>query len=196
MKKGAIELSANFIVVLVLSAVLMVGGFILMKNVFTKTTEIRATLDQQTENEIENMLSSGSKVAIPFSTKEAEKGKLVTFGIGILNILPENVGSSNENKFKVSIQFKEAFDKTKKSITDVAKNIPNKPPESWLQYSTDHVIKKNENKKLAVGIKIPKEAPSGDYIFNVEITYNDPAAPPSDPQWKSYDSIRKIIVKV
>ncbi|MBN1157541.1 hypothetical protein JXA85_08025 [Candidatus Woesearchaeota archaeon] len=191
MKKGAIELSANFIVVLALSAVLIVGGFILIKNIFTKTIDIKETLDEQTELEIENMLSSGAKVAIPFSTKEAEKGKLVTFGIGILNIL--KVGSSDQNQFSVSILFKEAYSGKNELTQTVLTKYPN--TSSWLQYSNDHIIKKNENKKVAVGIKIPKDVPSGDYIFNVEIKYSDPSIPPPNGPWMRYDDIRKIIVK-
>ncbi len=185
MKHGAIELSANFIVVLVLSAALMVSGFILIKNVFSKTMEMKETLDKKTESDIEDMLSSGSKVAIPFSTKEAKKGKLVTFGIGILNILP---GSSTSDQFNVEIKFNATYGMAKNDIT--ADVLP-KNPDSWLMYSKDiQEINKNQDHNMAVGIKTRKDIPSGDYIFNVNVSYKD------GNEWKPYDDLRKIIVKV
>jgi hypothetical protein len=179
MKKAAIELSANFIIVMVLSAALMVGGFFLIKNLFFSVKEIQLSLTQETDAQIEQMLSSGSRVAIPISTKEAERGKLTVFGLGILN------SAGGFDDFKFEVKFSAAYDTGKELIHPTN-------PDSWLAYSGGiKRINKNEDQKFAIGIKVPKNgAPSGEYVFNVNVSQLNSGS------WQPYDDLRKIVIKI
>jgi hypothetical protein len=189
MKKAAIELSANFIVVMILSAALMVGGFFLVKNLFISATGIQEDLDMKTMNEMERLISSGARVAIPFSAQDVKPGKVNFFGLGILNELPANNDSGDSDTFNVSVVFSDAFNGNNPvPLEEIS-------PDSWIIYSkSQFAIKKKEQYSVPIGIKVTKGTPSGSYIFNVEVKYKNTATTPS--VWKEYDKKKKITVNV
>ena len=72
--KTGIELSINFIVVVILSVVILSIGLVLVRTFFAKTTEIKSSLDDQTKSKITEMLSFGEITAMPFNKKQIFAG--------------------------------------------------------------------------------------------------------------------------
>ena len=68
-RKG-IELSINFIVMLILALAVFSGGIMFATKFFGHAEKVRASMDAQTEKQIEKLLDSGSPVVIPINTKE------------------------------------------------------------------------------------------------------------------------------
>ncbi len=82
--KRGIELSINFIVMLMLALATFSGGLVFASKFFGHAEKVRGTLDAQTEKQIEKLLDSGSPVVIPINTKEIFRKKFGTFAIGVL----------------------------------------------------------------------------------------------------------------
>lgn len=85
--KRAIELSINFIVMLIIGIALFGFGIQFLAKFFSGTQKMKAQLDTQTQARIESLLDQGSRVAIPLNSKTIEIGKSDIFGLGILNVL-------------------------------------------------------------------------------------------------------------
>ncbi|MBI2138892.1 hypothetical protein HYU13_04840 [Candidatus Woesearchaeota archaeon] len=205
MKRGAIELSTNFLVIMIISLVIFGSSLALTKKFFGKASDIKQLYDEKTESEIERLLDDGSRVAIPFDKKRIPNGEFATFGIGILNAL--NIGV--ENNFRLRIRFKSAFDKNNQQIcTNPASCAPN----AWLRTADgipdsdgiyiDKSIKNNQQQKVILGVEV-KNAPAGTYIFDIKVCYNVPSGtipPPSDCTESgypfAYDSLKKVYVEV
>ncbi len=83
-KKG-IELSVNFIVVLILAIVTLSMGIVLTYNIFSKAYKMKTDIDAQTKSQINSLLDSGEQVAIPVYRIKVRPGKSDVFGLGILN---------------------------------------------------------------------------------------------------------------
>jgi hypothetical protein len=101
-KKG-IELSINFIVILIISLIIFVGGLAFTNKFMKLAIDRKAELDQQTEYEIEQLLADGAPVAIPHNKKTTKIGKSLLFGLGINNIHRE------PRNFYVIMNFSKAF---------------------------------------------------------------------------------------
>ncbi|MDP2750524.1 MAG: hypothetical protein Q8O89_06860 [Nanoarchaeota archaeon] len=84
--KRAIELSVNFIVVLILAIVTFSLAIGLTYNMFSKAYKLKADIDSDTKSQILSLLDSGEKVAIPANRASIQSGKNEVFGLGILNI--------------------------------------------------------------------------------------------------------------
>src|SRR3989338_1661935 len=86
--KGAIELSVNTLVVVIISLVILAGGITLLYKFIAGAEEIKADLDARTTEELERLLvQQGKKVALPLHVADVERGKTHVFGLGILNAL-------------------------------------------------------------------------------------------------------------
>jgi hypothetical protein len=178
-KKG-IELSINFIVMLILAVAVFAGGLMFAAKFFGQAEKMRGNLDAQTEKQIEKLLDSGSPVVLPLSTKEIFRSKFETFGVGVL--------AQNSGKYTLTVTYKDAFKKDKTRITLNAQD--------WLNIAmTEMALKKNEKGKFLVGVMVPREAESGTYLFEVSVGFksdNPPEPPDKDP----YDAPLQMIVKV
>jgi len=93
MNKKGLELSINFIVILIFCVIVLVFGLSLAKNMFSEANEFKGEVDKNTKREIESLLSSGQRVAIPLNTAKMNNGDTKAFGLGILNTL------ENKDKF-------------------------------------------------------------------------------------------------
>ena len=162
MNKRAIQLSVNFLVIIILSLAMLLMGILFFRKMFTGATELKANLDSQTEQELENLLIAGERVAIPFTKKEVRAGKTAVFGLGILNIL------GSDHNFVIYIKC------SKKIPGDVpcSKIIPSGTD---IIYRTPLSIENNEQYKMPLVIKAPSE--KGTYIIDVRICHDDPTEP-------------------
>ncbi|MBR9690188.1 hypothetical protein GOV08_00715 [Candidatus Woesearchaeota archaeon] len=88
MNKKAIEISINFIVMLILTIIIFSFSIIIAKKILYKTTELHEGMSKQTEERLQALITSGNEeVEIAFDTKEIKPGKTADFGIAILNTL-------------------------------------------------------------------------------------------------------------
>lgn len=92
--KKAMELSINFIVMLVLAIVTFSLAIYLTYSIFAKSYQFKSDVDAQTKAQIRNLLDSGEKVAIPVGTLDIRNGKGDVFGLGIINT--ESGGTNTE----------------------------------------------------------------------------------------------------
>lgn len=166
MNKKGIELSINFIVILIISIIIFTGSIYMTKKFFSKAEEIRKDLDSGTEDQIYSLLSDGSKVAIPVSRKDIKRGKSDVFGLGIYNVLKD------EATFEVMIVFSKAYDRDETVILN--SNQGDYINEKWI-FSDARQYTLQNNEKVAVPIlvkvdgKITEDVATkkGTYIFNV-----------------------------
>ncbi|MBW2997055.1 hypothetical protein KY349_01800 [Candidatus Woesearchaeota archaeon] len=178
--KRGIELSINFIVMLVLAIAVFAGGLVFASKFFGHAEKVRGNLESQTERQIEKLLDSGSPVVMPISTKEVFRNKFETFGLGVL--------ARFSGKYTVSIDFDQAFKKDKSQITNIY-------AQDWIQLPTSEmVLQKNEKGKFLIGIQVPDDAEKGTYIFKVKVSYEDLENPTNNID--EYDNPLQMIVKV
>lgn len=89
MKKG-VELAVNFLVVFILMIVVLGLGLTLFFKLKAGTEKINQDVSDEMRRQIEeSMISSGSKVMIPFVVKDVPVGKSGYFLIGIENVLDQ-----------------------------------------------------------------------------------------------------------
>jgi hypothetical protein len=150
--KRGIELSINFIVMLVLAIAVFIGGLIFASKFFGHAEKVRGSLDSQTERQIEKLLDSGSPVVMPISTKEINKNKFDTFGLGVL--------ASETGEYTMKIDRGTAYDKDKEPLTnDLKLDTP-------LTFQT---IEKHDKGKFLIGVQVPKDSDRGTYLFKVTV---------------------------
>ena len=86
-RKGAIELSANFIVVIIISFVILVGGISIFFKLKASAQNYVDTVDKQTQDNIKSiMLSNNYRVAVYPRDLTLKSGDGEQVGIGITNI--------------------------------------------------------------------------------------------------------------
>lgn len=197
-KKATFQLTLNFLVIIIISLVVFGFSVYLIKKFFTHAETIKMTYDERTEKEIERLLDDGSRIAIPFDKKTIHNGEFKTFGIGILNML--NIGPSDN--FRVNISFNKAFDKRNNELCNINKGDTVKcgSPGTWLQTTTgvgdvsgaviEKRIKNYEQEKFLLGVDV-KGAPSGTYIFDLNVDYQNQSG-----NWNPYDTLHKLYVDV
>lgn len=164
-KKG-FQLTATFLVILILTIVIFTGAIYFTQRFFSTAEEMRATIDRQTEAEIESLLfQEGSLVALPRFKKTIQRGKQGNFGLGVRNILEKT-----EN-FYVLVSFSRAFSPDEEVITTTDSDYIDT---KWLLYNPGpYRIANNEfemipilanvDLSMAEGVSTQK----GTYSFNI-----------------------------
>ena len=176
MKRGAIGLAINMIVIIILSIVILGLGIAFLQSIMGGANDLKADLDAQTSNELERlMMDQNKKVAVPLNTATLFGGDSHVFGVGILNIL-------DDRGFSISIeQTKYIDDNDDIDTTDSSGN-------DWLLYNTEMIqIAQNDHHKEGVLVSVPKDAGRGTYIFDVSV---------KDDTGALYDNIKKFYVEV
>jgi len=85
-KRAAIELSANFIVVIVISIVILAGGLTLFYKLRDNAQSYVDAIDSQTDDQLKSMmLSNNYKVAIYPNDITLDNGESQMIGIGVMN---------------------------------------------------------------------------------------------------------------
>ena len=167
-KKGAIGLSINTLVVVIISIVILAGGMAFLYKLIGGAEDIKTQIDQKTDQQLESLLvNQGQQVALPLHVATVERGDNHVFGIGILNINP------NINSFKIEITLSKLVDPSGKetSLTDSEKSAI--VLESLLYNQEFLIIKESEHHKEGIFVTIPTNKPVGTYIFNAKIFDSD-----------------------
>ena len=164
-KKG-FQLTATFLVILILTIVIFTGAIYFTQRFFSTAEQMRATIDRQTEAEIENLLfQEGSLVAMPLFKKSITRGKQDTFGLGIRNILEKT-----EN-FYVLVSFSKGFTLEEEVIPTTDSEYINT---KWLLYNPGpYQIANNEFQMIPILTSVDLSmaegvgTQTGTYSFNV-----------------------------
>ena len=151
MKKASIELSVNFIVVMIISIVLLGIGVKLMADFINKAHNMEIQVSEQNKEQMRKILYDGSLVSSYPSSVTLNRGEYADFGIGIYNKL------GSDQTFSISID----------------KVAPESGPEPTLDYRRGRPIPiKNNELYTDIGIRItvPKSTPpKTTYIYNVYV---------------------------
>ncbi len=175
MDKKGIELSINFIVIIILALTIFLFGARFIYKLATEATELESLTFEELDKRIGNLIcESSEKVCIGNDRKMIKRGKLGVFSLKIINIL-------DTQNFEIVVTPSGGFDKDGNPITNNLFIFP------ATRTVTD--LKRNSDITLGIGIEVPKDAESGTHIFNVDVQ-----APSILP--KKYSSIQKIYVVV
>lgn len=166
MKKGAIDLSMNVLVTIIISLVILGSGITLLYNFIGGAEELKAELDQRTAQELERLLvDQGERVALPLHAATVLRGENHVFGIGILNI------KDGVTDFQIMVDLSDAFDKQNELIVTSTIDL-----NQWIFYDESiFSLDANEHQKEAILVTVPKDAVPGKYVF-VATVVNPPCA--------------------
>ena len=172
-KKG-FETSIGFIVILIITLVIFASSIAIIRNFFTTTNTIQTSLTTDAQQQIEELLSSGTSVAIVPSTIETSTGKQQAIGAGWVN-------TGALEQFYVVIGFRTAFnlDDTPMGCSSCANSDkPNaQTVNKWLLYDTGKAsaynLARGERKTVKVlvnpGFQMDDniQTQHGLYVYNV-----------------------------
>jgi hypothetical protein len=104
MKKGAIELSIGTIVIVVLAMSMLILGLVLVKNIFSGSTDNILIMNEKTKDEINKLFVEDKKTVVYLSNQIAkiEQGEDWGIAFGIKN-LEEGTAESSEFTYEVKI---------------------------------------------------------------------------------------------
>ena len=160
-KKG-IELSMNFIVILIISIIIFGFGVRFIYTLSSKATELQGLTLGELDDRIGNLICEGSdRVCVGQDKKTIQRGKFDVFGLKIINIL------DNEKEFSIEIKPTSSlflgFQKDKSQI-------PPDKPLTVIPQLRPATIEKNEERNFGIGVQVPSDAVAGTYIFNINVT--------------------------
>ena len=144
MNKKGIELSVNFLVVIIISIDIIGFSVYILTTVVGRAGELSRMTQEDLNKRIETLQCTGI-VCFAVNYKEIKRGEFDIFGLKIFN-------TGAEAEFSLDI-------------------APVKPGLSFVPESGETFrIGGNEEKRIGIGIEVPKNATSGIYIFNIGVT--------------------------
>ncbi len=160
--KRSIELSLNFLVIIIISIVIFGFGMVFLSSLASQAEDIRKLSINQIDERISSLICEGSdRVCIAVTSKNIQRNKFDIFGIKIFNIL-----ESQEFQIEVKPSNPLGFKQDNTPITG--------PPLIINPPSRTIYIGQNEEKEIGIGVQVPSNAPvGGTYILNVEIKTSD-----------------------
>lgn len=178
--KKAIELSVNFLVIMIIAITVFGMGIRMTYKLMTKAEEIREDVDESTQREIEEALTSGQIVSIPINHKKVRLAKSASFGLGIFN-------TGDIQSFIIDMIFEKAFGTDREDISSTVIES------DWIKTSFGPFdLNKNENKVIGLPVRVPRKSGDvvtlpGTYIFKIEV---------KDGNGNRYGNVQKIYVEV
>ena len=119
-------------------------------------------------------------MALPLHTASIDRGENHVFGIGILNILPDN------DQFIITIEISQVINVEEDDIKSSALAASN--PNKWLLFNNEPLkIKENENIKEEILVNVPEDAMIGTYVYSARVY---------DANNEKYGSTQRFIVTV
>ena len=161
LNKKAIELSLNFLVILIISIIIFGFGIRFISKLSSTATDLQDLTIGELDQRIGNLICEGSdRVCVGIDRKTIKRTKFDVFGLKIVNIL-------DSQNFDVIVSRP-----TPPSPSGYTKNKQEIPTDNliWSPRIRPSVfIEKNEEKVLGIGVQVPADAVPGTYIFNVKI---------------------------
>ncbi|HLC60849.1 MAG TPA: hypothetical protein VJJ52_05470 [Candidatus Nanoarchaeia archaeon] len=178
LKKGAIELSVNFLVIIIISIVIFGFGVYFIAKLSATATDLTQLTASELDQKIANLVCEGfDRVCIGTEKKVIHKKKFDVFGIKIFNVLPTQ-------NFEITVN--PPTDKLGISYSNTP--IPLTSPQLIVNPASRSVsISQNEEKDIGIGVQVQPNPVPGIYILNVEIKSQNGA---------QYTPIQKLYVEV
>ncbi len=158
LNKKSIELSLNFLVVIILTLVIFGFGVLFISKLSKEVTDIRELTFKDLDEKISDLACDGSaRVCIGTDRKTIQKKSYDIFGVKIVNVI-------NDQNFEITVSYPNPLGYKKD-------NTPITNPPLILNPTAPRTvaIKKNEEAKIGIAVEVPANAISGTYIFNVQI---------------------------
>jgi hypothetical protein len=156
-KRAAIELSANFLVIIIISIVILAAGITLFFKLKGNAQAYVDKLDSQTEDRIKSMmLSSDQRVIVYPGSISLSPNDAKLVGLGIMNI------NTDDRKFTVDITVKHY------ATADATSDSP-----SGTFYDIapgDISIPANTQVVKGILLRMPKDASKGEYVYTITVT--------------------------
>lgn len=201
MNRKAFQLSINMLVVLILGLVLLGVGVGIFSQAYTKAIDIKKDVDFESQKQLQKLLQDDI-IAVPFATKDANRGESVVYNIGLKNEL----GKTKFFRVLVVYRGSSAYDPDKDPFHPVRNNAdvqsihdgdnfcsgqdcPAACGQDWVLMGPDDTrfkLENNAEKLFPINIVVPKTASDGagkklalakgQYVFNMYICASDTAA--------------------
>jgi uncharacterized protein (UPF0333 family) len=158
-RKGAIELSVNFIIVIILSIVVLVSGLTLFFRMMSDVQTTVGTLDIQTKANIKNMmLSNNYRTAVYPTDEEIPNNDAQLFGVGITNIYDE------KTNFTIMLSSVKYYARTAVGeLKNPVSNYYNITSGGKVEVAPhDQVVKE-------ILLKMPKGSLKGQYVYTISV---------------------------
>ena len=159
--KRSVELSLNFLVIIIISITVFGFGIYFISNLAKEAEDLRDMTIGQIDEQISGLVCEGSdRVCIIAEKKKIQRGKVGIFGIKILNII-------DSGDFQIAAN-------PSSPLGYRRDNSPIAGPALVISPQSRTVdIKKNEDKTIGIGVQVDRDAPvGGTYIIDVEIRNN------------------------
>jgi hypothetical protein len=164
-KKASLELSINFIVILIISIVVFGFGLFFLRSVGKGASSATEQISRESEMQIQALLDSGEQIIIYPEQLEIKRNKAGTFGVGILNTIPKP-----SHMFTIGVKCSAYVNKAGEYL-DCNSGSPD--TDSWTFSSfKEYEVERNENQKISIPIMVGGKASPGTYIFDVYVCYN------------------------
>lgn len=171
-RKASLELSINFIVMLIIAVVVFGFGIYFLSTLGQGASMAAQQISQDSEMQIQALLDSGEQIIVYPEQKEVKRGDSAAFGVGVLNIL-----RVAEAEFAIGVECSSftAKDGTPGSCPDQSdledwtfKHFIAENPEPRT-----YTVKRNENQMISLPIKASGDATPGTYVFDVYVCYEE-----------------------
>ena len=163
-RKGALDLSVNFIVKLILALVVFGFGLMVLRSIMSTagSGELTREIDEQMQSQIQTLMDTGDRIVIFPEEQTIEMGNSGTFALGILNVLDEPVPID----FITEVQCFEFIGNDGQTRECGAYT------EQWTfeDYPVE-TLSNNEEATVGVGVRPTGDGQVGRYMYAVNVDY-------------------------
>lgn len=186
MNKKGIELTVNFLVLMIIAVVVVIMSLFLFKNILGSGEDLTDTVTKDVEQRMnELLLKSDEVVMIPQFQADARTGKVHKFALGIKSETSQCGGGSEAN-YDVDVEFVIATDATNNDAT-LTPGLREQARTWYFDQTQTYTIKNGERMVIGVPIMAGNGA-SRDwtYGFDVIVSCNG----------REYGGLQKVYITV
>ena len=179
-KKAALELSANFLVIIIIAIILLGAGLMIFFRLKDNSVNLATNLGNQAEEQLNQMmLNPNAKTAIYPNDVELGNGKATVVGLSIKNIYDE------QEYFQIKLRNANYFSSPEASAEIVTLD--------WVSDTNIKIenscvlIKPKEYLTAGIGLKMNKTFGHGQYVLAFEIKSFNNTSSKCDGEGQNYD---------
>lgn len=164
-KKG-LQLSIQFIVLLIFATVTMAAGIYIISSIFAGTDQLPTDVSEEVQQRVQELLLTQSgNIIVPEYVKTVDSGETAVFTVGIR---ANNVENCPSGKYKLQTSPAVAEEESGQQITGFPDNIEN--IEQWYFNETDEITLEHRQRHVfAVAIRPDQTTSSGNaYAFDLQ----------------------------
>lgn len=166
-KKGAIELSIGTIVIIVLAMSMLILGMVLVKNIFTGSSENILQMNDQVKDQINKLFVEDKRTVIYLPNQIAKIRQNEDWGVafGIKNLAR---GTAEAGRFHYEVSVSDPDVRTKCGIDE-------RTIESWIKTGRvdDSIIAPGQSYFGIVRFLVPENAPLCTVRFHIDVTLDN-----------------------